>query len=509
VPGPWIRRSAAIALAAATALGGVLSWGQEPIDLRGRLDVSPGGTLLGNRPGPSIGRTPPSAYQRLDLLPTSRPDRLLPPPTIPDFPLPLSPSAPATEGLLGDPDGISLAEAIEQMIHCNPNIASARSEIEQARADIITAGLRANPQFFTDMQQIPYRVLGPNQVDVNVAYPMDVSGKRRARIKSAMCVLRSIEWRYRDFVRIQIDNLYTVFIDALAARQTLIEFESGAPPPSVRLDETQASPVDEAKSTLRDKRLSLAVLLSLDDPNTIKIKGLVYDPRTYNRSKDDDDPESLETLQVLKRIAWENRPDLNAKRWDLQRAMADVAAIRAGRLDDVTFLAQPFTYATSIPKSYGWAVGITIPMPLYNRQQGNLAKAEEIVAQTRAQLAALEHSVAAEVQAAYNEIRDTYEDTKRFHREVRKDRKPELPHALPDDASLKGNIEHMNKYIFEMKQKDLERARRNLYNTIIRHRKSLLRMNTACGCNVVPFDDRNLLFGWREAQPGGGPRERR
>ena len=71
-------------------------------------------------------------------------------------------------------------------------------------AHIITAGLRTNPQFFTDMQQVPDRLLAPNQVDVNFAYPMDVSGKRKARVRSAVCVLRSVAWKYQNFLRMQL-----------------------------------------------------------------------------------------------------------------------------------------------------------------------------------------------------------------------------------------------------------------------------------------------------------------
>ncbi len=490
----------AVGVALVGAFGDGLAYAQDGIDLRGRLDSSPDGTLLGNRPGASIGRTPVSAYRRRDVLPTARPDKLIPPATLPDYPLQLSPAKEPQSGLLGDPDGMCLAEAIDRMIRLNPDIASALSELEQARADITTAALRSNPQFFSDMQQVPYSVLAPYQVDVNIAYPMDVSKKRLNRVNSAACVLRSVEWRYKNFVRVQIDNLYTTFIDALAARQTLIEYESGAEPPYVRSDETQASPQDEAKSTLRDKQLALAILLNVRDPKSIKVKGLIYDRRSYCPGKDDDDPESKKALEELKRIACENRPDLNARRWDLERALADVNVVRASRFDDVTFLLQPYTYTPMLPNHVGWAFGITVPMPIYNRQQGNLAKAEQIVLQTRAQLASLEHSVSVEVEAAYNDVRDTFDDTTRFVRELAKHKSYDFPKALPDDEMLKGNLQHLQNYVIKLKQRDLERQRRNYYDAIIRHRKSLLRINTACGCIVVPFDEQTVA-----ALPGSTP----
>ena len=486
MPAPPARRLAAVVLAIVTSLGGSWSSAQDGIDLRGRLDASPGGTLLGNRPGPSIGRTPPSAYQRRNVLPQTRPDQLGPPSTFLDYPLPFTGSTDVESKLLGPQDGLTLEGAIVLMVRCNPDIAAGRSEVEQARSDIITAGLRANPQFFTDMQQVPYRVLAPNQVDINFAYPMDVSGKRKTRVMSAVCVLRSIEWKYQNFIRVQVDNLHTVFVDALAAQQTLDEYKSGATaPPPVKMNEDEASPTEEAESTLRDKQLALAVLLNLPNPKAIRLRGPIFDPRTYPVNTTGTTP----ALEGLKQIARDNRPDLNGKRWDLRRALADLDAIRASRFDDVTFLVQPYTYSPILSNRVGWALGITVPMPIYNRQQGNLAKAQQIVIQTRSQLASLQRTVEAEVEAAYNEVTDTCEDVGRFYAEMNKDVDVELPELRGIQPGVRSDLVFLNDYVKEQKKKNQERRRRNYYNAIIRHRKSLLRINTACGLSVVAPDE--------------------
>jgi outer membrane protein, heavy metal efflux system len=387
---------------------------QDPLDLRGRLDTSPGGTLLGNRPGMSIGRTPQAAYQRPDRLRTTRPDRLESPPILNDAPQRFE--VPSDDGpqLVGD--GLTLENAIARLIACNPDVVAARESIVQARTDVVTAGLRTNPQFFTDLQQVPYRVLAPNQVDVNFAIPVDVSGKRRTRINSAVCALRAVEWRYQDFVRGQVDNLYTAFVDDLAAQSVVDLYRSGKKiPPRFTVDPEEASAKDEAESALRDRQLTLALLLGVPNPRSIRLQGYIVDCRTFPDAGDDPPPPKL---LALKRMAFENRPDLHAKRWDLQRAAADVEAVRAGRLDDVTFLVEPYTYSPMLLDHVGWALGVTVPMPLFNRQQGNLAKAESILRQTRIQLTALERVVDTEVQSAYNEVTDSWGDVVRFNSEL-------------------------------------------------------------------------------------------
>ena len=218
----WIG-TLAVALALALLPTGPCATAQEGIDIRSRFDSSPGGTLPGNRPGMSIGRGGPF---RKDMLPAARPDQLVPPPVVGD----VIPTATRQTGIERPEEnhwvpntGRPSAATIELMRRQNPDIIAAASEVDQARSDIVTAGLRSNPQFYADMQLVPYSILAPGQVDVNIAYPIDVSGKRRTRIKSAACVLRSVEWKFRDFDRRQVDNIQTLFVDTLASQVT-VEF---------------------------------------------------------------------------------------------------------------------------------------------------------------------------------------------------------------------------------------------------------------------------------------------
>ena len=492
MPSLCLGRITTIVLATVAFGWGCQASAQQGISLRSPLDVSSGGTLLGNRPGMSIGRTPRSAYIRDDVIPPTRPDQLVPPPPPPDYPLSNPREIKETaDHLLGDPKGWTLEQVISLMNRQNLDITVARSEVDQARSDIITAGLRTNPQFFTDMQQIPYRVLAPAQADVNVAYPVDVSGKRKTRVKSAVCNLRTIEWKYQNFVRTQIDVINTIFIDTLVAQVMFDEYtKQKKDTGGVTFDPNQKSGLDESETNLRDGRRQLGLLLNLSNPDAIKLKGVVFDPRTF--------PETGSTkdawLVYLKSVASANRPDLQSQRWTLCRAQADVDSVRASRLDDVTFLVQPYTFSPALPNRAGWALGVTIPLPIYNRQQGNLAKAQQIVAQTHAQLTSLENSVAAEVEAAYNAITDTQGDLERFLNKRKKNEfetPPDLTKAenQPDDPKTLTYLDVMSPYLNEMIKRDRDLINRNYYNALIQHRKSLLRMNTACAITILPVDD--------------------
>src|SRR5262249_3444458 len=122
---------------------------------------------------------------------------------------------------------LTLDAAIDRVVRQNLNLIAYRHEIDMARADVLTASLRANPIFYADTQLQPYGHYtranpgGPPQYDVNLTYPLDVSHKRQARTVVAAQAQRVIEAQFQDAVRIQIDNLYTAYVDVVAAEETL------------------------------------------------------------------------------------------------------------------------------------------------------------------------------------------------------------------------------------------------------------------------------------------------
>src|SRR5436190_19614 len=89
----------------------------------------------------------------------------------------------------GPPDGLTLDQAIDRLVRENLDLKARALEIPQARADVLTAGLRANPILYVDGQLIPYgaftrtRPGGQTQYDLNISHPIDLTGKRKARIR--------------------------------------------------------------------------------------------------------------------------------------------------------------------------------------------------------------------------------------------------------------------------------------------------------------------------------------
>ena len=154
---------------------------------------------LGHGLAPAVERLPPA------LLPTE----------LPGLP------APSADDLddKGPPTGLTLDEALERLVHFNPDLRAQGLEIPQAQADILTAGLRENPLLFYSSDSVPYGSYSrqrPGDIDhgLSLVLPIDYSGKRRARITLAERQKCILEARYGNAVRLAIDDLASVYVNA-------------------------------------------------------------------------------------------------------------------------------------------------------------------------------------------------------------------------------------------------------------------------------------------------------
>jgi cobalt-zinc-cadmium efflux system outer membrane protein len=405
----------------------------------------------------------------------------------------------------GPPDGLTLDEALERLVRNNLYLRSTWFEIPQARADVLTASLRANPILFADGQLQPYgqfsraRPGGPPQYDVNVSHPLDVSGKRLARTAAAERAVSVLEAQYQNAVRLQIDNLYTAYVDVLAARETvrfaqasvagldkvlsvtetLYKRANLARPDVLRVKmqrEAAEVGVEEARDRVRRAKQSLAVLLNLavDQAETFELRATIGTRVP-----------PLATAEALVAQALQVRPDVVADRLSVQRALADVRQARAERFADLYLLYQPYTFQDNKPfgqkSATSWALGITAPVPVYNRNQGGVLRARQNVTQMEIATAGLERRIATDVAVAAQEYAVSGTLVQHYEQTV-------LPAArvMLDDGLRLFVQGEQNALAYFNVQRDYNDAVRRYRDALVRHRRSALALNTAVGQRILP-----------------------
>ncbi|OJW18838.1 MAG: hypothetical protein BGO49_17595 [Planctomycetales bacterium 71-10] len=462
------------------------------------------------RPGATSAAGPPSLIERRlererqDVRPAESDERTLA--KRPRLDLPSTPDDPGPE------DGLTLDAAVERLLACNLNVVALRYEIPKADADVLTAGLRSNPILYADAQLVPYGHYtadrpggsgGQPQYDVNISLPLDVSRKRAARLDVAGKARKVTEAQLQDEIRKLVEQLYTAYVNALAARETVRYGEAYLSGVSQILEEAERrrgsaqgeerDSLDEAAAELESRRdqavlqvkqagrtatranrtLSQLLFLSGEEAKSLKLRGRLREVAPV--------PDDAWLVQA----ALANRPDLAAYRLGVGRAQADVRLARANRLSDIYMVYQPYTFqdgrAFGFKGTYSYGFGVNVALPVFNRNQGNIRRAETNVVQTRFEMQALEYQVTREVEDEAQDLRDTIDAVHELERKTlpaaRRARDAAF-RAFQSDPSKAGD--------FLGEQQDFDDVVQQYRNALIELRQDMLDLNTSTGVRIFP-----------------------
>ncbi len=466
-----------------------------------------GAQYLGGRPGATAPHTPTSVTNpAVTTSPLNAPS-IAPPQDLQPANLPIygSLAVPKLAEDEGPADGLTLDAAIERYVRENLDLRAQYMEIPQAEADVLTASLRSNPVFYADSQLVPYgqysnaRPGGQTQYDVNVSYPLDITHKRRARTVSAQRAKKTLEAQYQDAVRQGIDNVYTAYVDVLQYRgavkfgevgveglrdvlkSTEALFRKGEKPKTDvnRVDlqlRTAETGLRVSRETYRRAKRALGVLLGMtpQEAEAMEVRGSLRDAFPP--------PPPLEELQ---KIALSSRPDIQSFVLGISRAEADVKLAQANVLQDLYVLYQPYTLQDNtwqgLKSPTSWALGVTIPIPVYNRNQGAILRSKLNVTQTQVQHAAL-------VRTALNDVRQAeqaYHTSLANLRQIETEVLPDADRVLADSKRLfeQGEIDVI---LYLGARRDYNDIARQYLDALVAHRRSMLDLNTALGQRILP-----------------------
>jgi cobalt-zinc-cadmium efflux system outer membrane protein len=320
---------------------------------------------------------------------------------------------------------LTVEEAVNEAVQKNLALLAERENLSIAEAGLISARLRPNPVLSGSAESLDVlgtgfdttNNAGPPQYSVRVDVPFERAHKRELRTEVAGQTKRVAEAQLADALRRLKLDVTLATIDVLEAKaklqlaednlQTLDRLvqlneqrlKSGAIPP---LEVTRSrvamlqyrSSVKSAQLAVTEARLKLVPLLGrMPDETPIDIEDrLGITPVT---------PPNLAELQVAARAT---RPDLLALRSDQARTQADLRLqVAQGRVD--------YTLGAEYRREQGvngrgnmLGVFVSVPLPLFNRNQGEIARADAEQNKTARSLTSIETNVAAEVASAYQEF---------------------------------------------------------------------------------------------------------
>jgi cobalt-zinc-cadmium efflux system outer membrane protein len=407
--------------------------------------------------------------------------------------------------------GLTLDQAINTTLLADPKIRAGLEAINQANADLLTSSLRPNPDLSFGATLLPLnraftldRQGGPPQPGADLSYPIDwfLFGKRAAAMASAGAGVRVSEADYADLVRQRVRDAATAFYDVVEAKALLdlarqdrdnLQKSHDAISKSVNAGGKPAVEANrirlellKAEQSLREAQSTLAV-------NKAKLRAFLGrrdDDAAFDVAGDLSIAVSAQPLPVEEALtlANENRPDIRSLRLQVDKATRDIHTERTKAYPAVTpkigYLRQIQQKTNGFPDADLYEFNIDVTLPVFDRNQGNIAKARSLMTQNSLNLEAGLVDLRAEIVQAVQEFRTAYENAGAVAEE-----QVRLARQVRDsyDKAYREGGHTLLEYL------DAERDYRDTYRTYINnranYRRALYKFSAAVGKQVQPHDE--------------------
>lgn len=288
-----------------------------------------------------------------------------------------------------NPDApLTLRQALSLALAQNPELAVIPHELRALEARELQAGLRPNPEIGVTVENVlgtgSVRAFSAAETTLQLSQVIELGGKRLARAK-AVESLRNVTAADYEVLRVDVLSRTAVeFVHAIRAQEEVrltgeqvALAEDVARTVAELVAQGKVSPIEETRARsavsavtieranagheLTVARARLAALWGVREPRFASVQGDLYELNQV-----------APFSELANRLA--ETPEL--KRWsvELSRRHADLSLAEARRLPDVTVSGG--VRHLSGPKDAGFVLGLSIPLNVFDRKQGERAEAD-------------------------------------------------------------------------------------------------------------------------------------
>ena len=307
----------------------------------------------------------------------------------------------------------------------NPTLKADAINVQEMRAEEITAYLRPNPglTLLTDGTQIaPYngtwQPLRGTQYQANFSYLHERDHKRELRLESAQQGTQIADSQHSDLGRSLLFNLRSVFVRTLQAkavlqlsRQELDYYDHIIDISRQRFHDGDLAQVDLDRIELQRVQYESDLQTAEVNLRTAKIQLLqLVNERTpvdqFEVQGPFDFSDLLQPLDGFRQIAQDARPDLKAALQAVQQANTNHKLAVANGSTDPTFGAW-YTYNPSFNNpndNQTLGLSVSIPLRIFDRNQGEKQRTQLDIGKNQQTVDATQAQVFADVDSAYAQV---------------------------------------------------------------------------------------------------------
>jgi cobalt-zinc-cadmium efflux system outer membrane protein len=305
---------------------------------------------------------------------------------------PLAPGEPVPSFTLADLESIALAN--------NPSLGRAASLVQAARGNWLQVGLPLNPSVGYDGQQLGsggraeqhgivagQEFMAPGKLRLNRAVAaQDVTRAEQALAAQRQRVLTDTRVAYYEVLLAQLrmevtSQLVAIGSEGVKAADAIFQAKEGS-----RVDILQAEvEVENAEILAQNARnrhaaawLSLAAVVGAPDMPPQRLVGDAFAPA-----------KKLDITETLQRL-WTASPEIGAAAANIERARFALARARVEPRPNVNLQGLVNVLDNGIDGDPDGAVAVSVPIPLFNRNQGEVIRAQHELAAAQQALWQLE-----------------------------------------------------------------------------------------------------------------------
>jgi outer membrane protein, heavy metal efflux system len=328
------------------------------------------------------------------------------------------------------PEVLTLRQALELALLHNPDLRVFAWEVRAREAHALQAGLLPNPEIGTEVENFagtgPLEGLDASEITIGLSQLIELGGDRRRRRDVAVRETDLAGWDYES-VRLDIfTGTAQTFASVLAAQERLSLADS-LRNRARQFYQSVASRVEAGKVSALAERRALVVRSSAEIQFQRAVGGLAAarsrlaalwgspEALFHEVAGALEEVTQVPSLEVLSGFLIRN-PDVARWETEMELRRADAALARARRVPDPVI-----SVGTRRLKDVGESAltaGVSIPLPLFNRNQGAIREAEYRIISTEAASEAAEIRVGQMLSESYQGLLVAYAEVTTLRTDV-------------------------------------------------------------------------------------------
>lgn len=332
---------------------------------------------------------------------------------------------------------LTLAVALDLVFKANPDIAAAAREVEALDGALRQASIIPNPELAASAEDTQKST---RTTTLQLNLPIELGGKRAARTSAAErnrdVAVTELAIKRADIWAATVTAFYDVLTGQERYRLALasVELAQGASSAAAkRVIAGKISPVDETKARIAESavRIDLAQADS-ELASARKRLAALWGNTTQRFERAVGQVDTLPDLPAIDDLTQrlQQSPNLMRARMEVDRRQALTQVERARQIPNITF-----SIGAKRDEQLGRTqaiVGMSIPLPLFDRNQGNLQEALSRTDKARDELAGAEARLGSDLAQAHERLNAARHEAQMLQREI-------LPGAQSAyDAATKG-----------------------------------------------------------------------